>query len=134
MALVSIYDLKDLLQAMLRGQGSFEDAAACLPQPNSKPGQPANEGFPALGDPFRACGLIGPIGRDTMAGHRRLNLVAAAGPFDHDADLGQLGFGLTDVEGIDFVPEGEGPRPIPEPGSISLLALGLLALALLRRR
>lgn len=90
-------------------------------------------------------GLTGPDGKleaigwdfenDVLIGSdddndRFARLVGGAGP----ADLGSLGsFGLTDVEGIDFVPLGEAPPPIPEPGTALLLGLGLAGLATRRR-
>ena len=45
-------------------------------------------------------------------------------------DLGAIASGLDDVEGIDFVPEGEGPPPVvPEPASLLLVFSALLSLA-----
>lgn len=57
------------------------------------------------------------------------------------SNLGPLGSsGLSDVEGIDFVPGGEAPPPmdppngeIPVPGVLSLVGLGLIGLGAARR-
>ncbi len=89
-------------------------------------GAGSTEKFEALAWDFQNDALVG-----SDDDNNRFALLLGAGS---PLDLGAIGTGLTDVEGIDFVPLGEGPPPIPEPGTGALLGLGFALLSWRRRR